>query len=1493
VDANAVYIGVNVFNSAGTALLGTTGFVLRKSALLAGTLTVTAFRQLADATGAGMYTPQGVNNDDPNATEGYFIGVDLTSTNTLGIRRISNPGGAPSVSATLNVTVPSGITSPIAQPHKGDILNKKLDALDVRLFGAQINKNQLTGVSSLWTAHNVAVTSSGDPWTQGSGARNGSRWYEIRNLTSSPSVFQSGLLFDSASTNPRGFWIPSVAMNGQGHMALGCSYAGVNDFAGVAVAGRLASDPLNTIQTPTLAVISSTAYNIGESGSPHRWGDFSQVSVDPNDDMTMWTFQEYCNANNSWGVQAIQLSAPPPVTPSTATPASLNTGQTSVNVIITGTNNSGSGFFDPGPDTGGPGFSNHISATVNGGGVTVNSVTFSNATNITLNVTVAANATVGARTVTVTNPDGQAQTSVSGILTIVGNPVAPSISVQPASRTNLAGTTATFSVTASGSPTPAYQWVKNTSTVLTNGGNISGVTTSNLTIVNVGAADAAAYTVVITNSAGSVTSSVATLTVLTPPVASFSAQPTNGLVPLLVTFTNSSTGATNYSWTFGDGHTSTVTQPVNTYSNAGTFTVSLTATGPGGTSTLTRTNYILVTNPPPVVAFSASPTNGAAPLTVTFTNQTTGATNFSWTFGDGHTSTNAQPVNTYTNAGTYTVSLVANGPGGTSSLTHTNFILVTNPPPTVAFTANPTKGVVPLTVNFTNLTIGATNYTWDFGDGHTSTNSQPVNTYSNAGTYTVSLVANGPGGSSSLTHTNFILVTNPPPTVVFTANPTNGVAPLTVNFTNLTTGATNYAWDFGDGHSSTNTQPANTYSNAGTFTVSLTATGPGGASTLTRTNYILVTNPPPVVAFSASPTNGAAPLTVTFTNQTTGATNFSWTFGDGHISANAQPVNIYTNVGSYTVSLLAMGPGGSVSLTKTNFILVTNPPPLVAFVATPTNGPAPLTVTFSNLTTGATTNFAWDFGDGHTSTSAQPVNIYTNAGTYTVSLVANGPGGSSSLTQTNFILVTNPPPTVAFTANPTNGVAPLTVNFTNLTTGATNYAWDFGDGHTSANAQPVNIYTNAGTYTVSLVANGPGGTSSLTQTNFILVTNPPPVVAFSANPTNGAVPLTVTFTNLTTGATNFAWTFGDGHTSTNAEPVNTYTNAGLYTVSLVATGPGGSSTLTLTNFILVTNPPPVVDFLASPTNGPAPLTVTFTNLTTGATNYAWDFGDGHTSTNVQPANTYTNAGLYTVSLLATGPGGSSTLTLTNFILVTNPPPVVDFLASPTNGPAPLAVTFTNLTTGATNYAWDFGDGQTSTNVQPLNTYSNAGTYTVTLIAEGPGGSSTLIRTNFVLVTNPPPVAVFTANPTNGFAPLKVAFTNLTTGATAYAWDFGDGQTSTNVQPANIYTNAGTYTVSLLATGPGGSSLLIQTNYIEVLTAPPIILTISTSGGTVNLSWNSIPTRTYRAQFREDLDAPGWTDLVPDITATGSTAAATDTIGEVTHKFYRVMLLPGP
>jgi PKD repeat protein len=254
----------------------------------------------------------------------------------------------------------------------------------------------------------------------------------------------------------------------------------------------------------------------------------------------------------------------------------------------------------------------------------------------------------------------------------------------------------------------------------------------------------------------------------------------------------------------------------------------------------------------------------------------------------------------------------------------------------------------------------------------------------------------------------------------------------------------------------------------------------------------------------------------------------------------------------------------------------------------------------------------------------------------------------------------------------------------------------------------------------------------------------PPVAGFSASPTNGTAPLTVVFANSSTGATNYFWSFGDGNSSTISNPTNVYTNAGLYTVSLTAIGSGGTNAVTVTNYLSVVSPT-VAGFSASPTNGTAPLTVQFLNSTTGATNYAWAFGDGNSSTLANPANTYSNAGLYSVTLTATGPGGSSALALTNYISVVSPT-VAGFSASPTNGIAPLTVQFLNSSTGATNYVWTFGDGNTSTLASPANTYSNAGLYSVTLTATGPGGSSALTLTNWINVAGASLPPILLGNP---------------------------------------------------------------------------------------------------------------------------------------------------
>jgi hypothetical protein len=447
VDKNAVYIGVNVFNAAGTIFLGSTGFVVRKSDLiLSSTLTVTAFRQLSTSSTNGPFAPQGVDNDDPNSTEGYFVGVDTLLFNRLVLRRVSNPGGTPSISANLNLTVPT-TTSPINVPAQESIL--PLRANDDRLTSAQIKNGRL------WTAHHFQVNSSGV--ASNTGGRDGIRWYEIMDLTGTPTLRQSGTLFDSAATNPVYYFFGSPATSGQGHTALASSYAAnmpfaggtIPGYAGVAYTGRLAGDALGTLNPTIELTLGVGPYNVQTSGATgQRWGDYSKTVVDPNDDMTMWTFQERSNSPTnpgSWAVMMTQLKAPPPATPVSASPSSAGAGAT-LSTTITGMSSAGSGFFDPGPD-----FPNHISATVNSGGVTVNSVTFNTPTSATLNMTIASSATPGSRTVTVTNPDGQPATSASGIFTI--NP--PSLTINPASLpAGSVGTAYNQTLTATGGTGP-------------------------------------------------------------------------------------------------------------------------------------------------------------------------------------------------------------------------------------------------------------------------------------------------------------------------------------------------------------------------------------------------------------------------------------------------------------------------------------------------------------------------------------------------------------------------------------------------------------------------------------------------------------------------------------------------------------------------------------------------------------------------------------------------------------------------------------------------------------------------------------------------------------------------------------------------------------------------------------------------------------------------------------------------------------------------------
>jgi len=389
IDNNAVYIGTNDFNTALTAFLGCSGYVIGKAGLIGGSATAYLFSLVPNTSSDGPYTPQGVDNFDVSATEGYFIGVSFQFFGSLVMRRVSNPGGVPTISGNISIAV-NTTTFPEPVPHLGMIGSRFLDALDDRLYAACVRNGRL------WTAHNIEVNSSGIAST--TGGRDATRWYELTNLTTVPTVNQSGTIFDPAASNPISYWIPTVMVSGQGHAALIYSSAGNNNRINVSTSGRLSGDVLGTTQAVINATASSTAYNV--QVSTQRWGDYSNVSLDPDDDMTMWGVMGFCDATNSYGERVTRLLAPPPPQLTSAVPNSLTPGQPSVNVVITGTPTTGEGFYDPGS-----GFSNRISASINGG-VTVNSTTYNSSTQATLNVSTVG-ATTGTKTVTITNPDGQ------------------------------------------------------------------------------------------------------------------------------------------------------------------------------------------------------------------------------------------------------------------------------------------------------------------------------------------------------------------------------------------------------------------------------------------------------------------------------------------------------------------------------------------------------------------------------------------------------------------------------------------------------------------------------------------------------------------------------------------------------------------------------------------------------------------------------------------------------------------------------------------------------------------------------------------------------------------------------------------------------------------------------------------------------------------------------------------------------------------------------
>lgn len=742
--------------------------------------------------------------------------------------------------------------------------------------------------------------------------------------------------------------------------------------------------------------------------------------------------------------------------------------------------------------------------------------------------------------------------------------------------------------------------------------------------------------------------------------------------------------------------------------------------------------------------------------------------------------------------------------------------------PVANFSGTPLTGCSPMIVVFQDQSTGnPLNWAWDFGNGNTSTLQSPTATYFTPGTYTVSLTVSNANGSNTLTRNQYVIVYETP-VPGFGANVTSGCFPLNVQLTDLSTpgtGNTNtsWQWDFGNGTTSILQNPSVTYTTAGNFTITLKVTNDKGCTkTISRPSYITVTPGVTATFTNSQPTVCNPPADISFTNNSTGPPTLSylWDFGDGNFSTLASPVHTYTGAGTFTATLVTTSTAGCQAT-------ITSSPIIIGGITTSFTAPASAclneVVTFTNTSVPAPTSSTWLFGDGGVSNAINPTHAYIATGTYTVRLYNSYSSCNDSAIST---ITINPLPVADFSAPVTSKCEPsLTVNFQDLSTGgAVSWQWDFGDGNTSNAQNPSHTYTTYGSFIVTLtVTNGFGCTDTIVKTDFIVIRRAN--IAIPSLPVRGCVPYTISPVAIITAVdavTSYLWDFGDGSTSTLANPTYTYNLQGTYTVKLfITTSSGCTDSLVIPAAVRV-GTKPIADFSATPIPVCGRQPVFFTDLSVPADEWSWDFGDLGTSILQNPTHSYNDTGYFTIRLIATNNGCPDTMTKLNYVRVL--PPIARFTATPDCNNR-LRFTFTDQSIAPLTWEWNFGDGSPLVTTQnPVHIFPAFGSYSVRLIVTNGGCADTAFLTVKTIneipdITASPTVACKIGNIVFDVLNINLANINL------YNWVYGDGGSATTATPPPVsysYLNSGTYTVSLTVTDINGcQSSVTKPNFIRI------------------------------------------------------------------------------
>jgi PKD repeat protein len=910
------------------------------------------------------------------------------------------------------------------------------------------------------------------------------------------------------------------------------------------------------------------------------------------------------------------------------------------------------------------------------------------------------------------------------------------------------------------------------------GGNPSTSTSPN-PVVNYSQAGVYDVSLTVSNSNGSDNITRNNIIVIEgSPAASFSFQ-VNGSS---VSFFNQSLGATTYLWSFGDGTTSSQTNPQKTYNQPGAYDVSLTATNSCGSDEETVN---IVIESPVFADFEVSNNNICEGESVTFSDLSTGnPTSWSWEFEGGTPATSElqNPIVLYEFPGSYDVRLIVTNGSGSDQKTIKNLIQVGELP--IAGFSFEVSGP---TVTFNNTSINATNYVWRFGDGLASTQENPQHTYEESGTYSVELSASNDCNTDVITQ-NLEIVLQPIASFSFEGNGSLCSGESIRFFQNSSGNPTSFSWVFEGGTPAVSgaPNPTVTFNESGTFDVTLTVSNNVGSDQLTRSDIIDV-NDPPTADFDYILMVGVA----SFNNLSVGAENIEWDFGDGNNSSETNPVHIYQENGTYTVNITTSNVCGTDAFAQELDVL------LVPEANFELDGSSAICagemISFQDASMNEPSTWFWEFEGGipATSTLINPQVSYPDPGIFGISLIVSNNSGADTLISENIIVV-NPDPISSFTAAIQVGGL---VQFSNSSINATSYHWDFGDGSSSSDLSPSKTYEEEGVYEVVLIAtnNCNVNISSQSINTFQL-----PTAAFSVDASEACIGEPLTLINNSIGADlTFFWQFPGGSPTTSSEtaPIITYNDPGVYAISLISTNLAGSDTLILENAVVIREfPKSDIDWVVDNKS------ITLINNSTGGTENLWDFGDGITSTEFSPDHTYDQEGIYALTHITSNIcGADTTVGEVNLFTI----PTAQFSVSVAEGCVPLMVSLENNSSlNSVNYQWiiEGGEPSSSQDRSPAISFENPGDYSITLIVSNPAGRDTLITNNAVAAFDIPKEGIEST-----LDLLDVTFSPVDLRAESYAWDFGDGITSTEASPNHTYDSEGIYTVVMEATNECGTS----------------------------------------------------------------------------------------